>query len=73
LHLFRALIPVLAFTNQELLTSIAFFKRLLVRKGIFTSDTMRMSGFQWDPYNRRIAEELIDEYLRLEQQLLVCG
>lgn len=69
LKIFRALLPILAFTNQEIRTSIAFFKALLVRKGIFTHETMRWPGFQWDAYNRRIAEELIDLYLALEVEV----
>jgi len=68
LRLFQALLPVLAFTNQELTTSIAFFKRLLVRKGIFTHDALRMPGFAWDDYNRRIADELIEHYVTLERE-----
>jgi dihydrodipicolinate synthase/N-acetylneuraminate lyase len=64
--IFQSLLPVLAFTNQELATSIAFFKRLLVRKGLFGSDAMRMPGFVWDGYNRRIADELIEHYMTLE-------
>jgi dihydrodipicolinate synthase/N-acetylneuraminate lyase len=65
-RLFRRLLPVLAFTNQDVATSVAFFKRLLVRKGIFATGAMRMPGFSWDPHNRRIADELVDHYLRLE-------
>lgn len=68
-RLFRRLLPVVAFTNQEIRLSIAFFKALLVRKGIFGSETMRWPGFAWDPYNRRIAEELIDLYLDLEREV----
>lgn len=64
--LFRSLLPILAFTNQELSVSIAFFKRLLVRKGIFESEMLRLQGFVWDEYNQRIADELIDYYLSLE-------
>ncbi len=67
--IFRRLLPILAFTNQELATSIAFFKRLLVRKGIFTSDAMRMPGFSWDRHHTRIADELIDCYLELERSV----
>lgn len=67
--LFQSLLPVLAFTNQEIVTSIAFFKRLLVRKGIFSTARMRMTGFQWDRFNERIAEELIDQYLALESKV----
>ncbi|MBN1350274.1 dihydrodipicolinate synthase family protein [candidate division KSB1 bacterium] len=69
LKVFRALLPVLAFTNQDVATSIAFFKRLLVRKNIFKNAAIRWQGFQWDPYNERIAEELIDYTLQLEKNL----
>ena len=65
-HLFRQLLPIVAFTNQELRLSIAFFKRLLVRKGIFATEAMRLTGFSWDGYSARIAEELMDWYLNLE-------
>lgn len=70
--LFRRLLPVLAYTNQELLTSIAFFKRLLVRRRIFDTETMRMAGFRWDRYNEAIAEELIELYLELESEVHRC-
>ncbi len=66
-RIFRALLPVLAFSNQEIATSVAFFKRLLVRKGIFQCDALRMTGFAWDRYNRRIADDLIEHYLALER------
>lgn len=69
LEIFLELLPVIAFSNQEIRLSIAFFKLLLVRKGIFRSDKMRWPGFQWDAYNRRIAEELIDLYLALEERI----
>lgn len=69
-RLFQRLLPVLAFTNQEIATSIAFFKRLLVRKGIFGHSGMRHPGFSWDSYNVRIADELIDHYLALESATL---
>lgn len=69
LELFRRLVPVLAFTNQELVTSIAFFKRLLLRKGIIGSERLRAPGFAWDQYNTRIAEELIEGYLALEAEV----
>jgi len=64
--LFEALLPVLAFANQTVATSVAFFKRLLVRRGIFGGEAMRMPGFGWDDFNRRIADELIEHYLVLE-------
>lgn len=68
-NIFERLLPVLAFTNQELLTSIAFFKRLLVRKGIFAGEQMRAGEFAWDQFNNRIADDLIKHYLRLEADI----
>jgi 4-hydroxy-tetrahydrodipicolinate synthase len=66
IRLFRELLPVLVFSNQELLQSIAFFKRLMVRKKMLRCATMRAQGFAWDDYNSRIADELIEYYLALE-------
>ncbi len=66
--LFRRLLPVLAFANQEIRTSIAFFKRLLVKKGIFENDLLRGEPYEWDKYNGRIAGELIEHYLSLEEE-----
>lgn len=69
LALFRRLLPVLAFTNQEIATSVAFFKRLLVRRGIFATERMRAPGFAWDAYNTRVADELIELYLTLHDEV----
>lgn len=69
LALFRRLLPVLAYTNQEISTSIAFFKRLLVRRGIFATERMRAPGFTWDAYNTRITDELIELYLTLYDEV----
>ena len=68
-QLFRRLLPVLAFTNQTLAVSVAFFKRLLKAKGLIESDAMRLGGFTWDAYNARIADELIALVLALEQEV----
>ncbi len=73
LGLFRQLLPVLTFSNQEIVTSIAFFKRLLVRQGVFEGEYLRQPGFAWDRYNSRIADELIDLYLSLERSLPPLG
>ncbi len=67
--LFRKLLPVLVFSNQELFHSIAFFKRFLARRGILKCSMMRSPGYVWDQYNARIADELIDYYLDLEASL----
>jgi 4-hydroxy-tetrahydrodipicolinate synthase len=65
-RLFRALLPVLAFTNQEISTSIAFFKRLLTRKGIFRTHVQRLPTAGWDEISECIAAELVELYLQLE-------
>ncbi|MGC9326307.1 MAG: dihydrodipicolinate synthase family protein [Candidatus Hinthialibacter sp.] len=67
-QLFYRLLPILSFTNQEISLSIAFFKRLLVKRGIIRSETMRKPGFQWDAFNQRMADELIMLYMDLEQE-----
>jgi dihydrodipicolinate synthase/N-acetylneuraminate lyase len=66
--LFRSLLPILVFTNQEIGLSIAFFKLLLQRRGILRSDAVRRPGFEWDEFNRRIADELIDLYHSVARQ-----
>lgn len=66
-ELFYRLLPVLAFTNQEVGNSILFFKHLLVHKGIFRSTRMRFPEPGWDRYSMRIVEELIELYLELEE------
>ena len=68
-RLFQRLLPILAFSNQELNLSIAFFKRLLVRRSIFSTAILRREGFAWDSYNQRIADECIETYLELERSL----
>jgi 4-hydroxy-tetrahydrodipicolinate synthase len=65
--LFRSLQPVLMYSNQDVGTSIAFFKRLLVAKGIFKTMKMRWPGFEWDSFNSRIADELIKMYFDIEK------
>ena len=69
LELFQALLSVLTFTNQDLATSIAAFKRLLVRKGLLTRASLRMPGFVWDAHNTRIADHPIGHCLALERKL----
>lgn len=66
--LFRELVPVLVFSNQDLYHSIAFFKRMLAYRKLIKSATLRAPGYSWDRYNLRIADELIDHYLALESE-----
>jgi 4-hydroxy-tetrahydrodipicolinate synthase len=69
IKLFNELLPVLSFTNQDIHTSVKFFKELLVRKGIFRSATMRDSSLVWDDLSWCIAQELIEHYLALEDRI----
>ena len=62
---FRRLLPILTFSNQHLEVSICFFKRLLFRQGIYPTDVVRITTRFWDDFNRRRADELIDEVLQI--------
>lgn len=68
LRRFRRLLPILTFSNQHLEVSICFFKRLLFRQGVYSSDAVRISTRFWDSFNRRRADELIDEALQLIEE-----
>lgn len=63
---FHRLLPVLAFSNQDLATSVGFFKRLLVRRGVFATTVTRLPTPGWDRYRERIADELVELVLTLE-------
>ena len=69
IRIFRELVPVLVFSNQELYHSVAFFKRMLKRKGLLRTAALRSPGYTWDRYSSRIADEIIDYYLALESRL----
>ena len=68
-EIFNRLLPVLCFTNQQLDVSIRFFKRLLRRKGIFSTSITRLASPEFDRYSERIANELIEHVLQLETDL----
>ncbi|MBI3506238.1 MAG: dihydrodipicolinate synthase family protein [Proteobacteria bacterium] len=67
--LFRRLLPVLAFSNQSLETSILFFKRLLWRQGIYPTPDLRAPAGSLDDYQLRVADELIALVIALEAEL----
>lgn len=66
--LFYRVLPVLAFSNQDLNTSILFFKRLLHRQGHYATDRVRVSARPFDPHQARIVDELIDYAIALETE-----
>ena len=68
-RLFRKLLPVVVFSNQEIFHSIAFFKRMLVKKGILRHATLRPPGYAWDRFSLRVADELIEYYFELDASL----
>lgn len=63
LRIFRELLPVLVFSNRELYHSIAFFKRMQVRRHLIKNASLRSPGYSWDCYSSRVADELTDYYL----------
>lgn len=70
--LFRQMLPILAFSNQHLEHSIHFFKRLLWREGIYPTDLLRNPAFAFDAHHQRIADELIDLAIWLQNGLPVA-
>jgi 4-hydroxy-tetrahydrodipicolinate synthase len=67
--LFRRLLPVLAFSNQNLETSILFFKRLLWRQGIYPTPDLRQPAGAFDEFLLRVADGLVDLVMSLEAEL----
>ncbi|HZQ20509.1 MAG TPA: dihydrodipicolinate synthase family protein [Terriglobales bacterium] len=56
---FHKLLPVLAFTRQHLDISIQFYKRLFVRRGIFSTSVTRKKCLPYDDHHERYGEELM--------------
>jgi len=67
--LFHRLLPVLVFSNQDLNTSIRFFKRLLHRQGCYPSEHIRVAAPPFDPHQACIADELIAYAIHLEAEV----
>lgn len=63
---FRRLLPIIAFSNQALGLSIRFFKGLLHRQGIYATPDVRPPIPPFDPYQERLADELIELALEIE-------
>lgn len=67
--LFEKLLPVLRFSNQELNVSIAFFKQLLHRHGVYATANCRAPVKTLDATQQRRAEELIERVCSIETLL----
>ncbi len=63
--LFERLLPILTFSNQHVDISIHFFKRMLWKEGIYATPLVRHPILPFDEVYARIADELIEYYLRL--------
>lgn len=70
--LFNQVLPILAFSNQHLDTSIHFFKRLLFAQGIYPTPSVRQPILPFDKMQERIADELIDRAQTLERSVRDC-
>ena len=68
-QLFREILPVLTFSNQNLETSIQFFKRLLFAQGVFETDRVRIPSARFDAEKERIADEMIERVMAIESSL----
>ncbi len=66
--LFARLVPILAFSNQSLAISVAFFKRLLRAQSIYSTPRVRMEGAHLDAAQEHIAAELIHLAIDLESE-----
>jgi dihydrodipicolinate synthase/N-acetylneuraminate lyase len=69
-ELFRKVLPILAFANQNLELSIHFFKRLLWRQGIYPTPLLRNPAHRLDGFQTQIADELIELAIGLEASVL---
>ncbi|HOF41275.1 MAG TPA: dihydrodipicolinate synthase family protein, partial [Candidatus Hydrogenedentes bacterium] len=72
-RLFEQILPVLAFSNQHLDISIHFFKRLLHAQGVYETARVREPILPFDAAHERIAAELIERALALEDGLCAAG
>ncbi|HET6468873.1 MAG TPA: hypothetical protein VFG43_10905, partial [Geminicoccaceae bacterium] len=64
--LFERILPILAFSNQHIEVSIAFWKGVRVRQGIFATDRFRPPVRPLDPVQAAEAELLGERALALD-------
>jgi dihydrodipicolinate synthase/N-acetylneuraminate lyase len=67
--LFNELLPVLAFSNQNLDISIHFFKRLLWKQGIYPTPDVREPIQNFDEIHIEIADSLIEKVMMMEARI----
>jgi 4-hydroxy-tetrahydrodipicolinate synthase len=64
--LFNKILPVLAFSNQDIDISIHFFKRLLHEQGIYATSRVRQPIMPFDAIQEKIAMELVNHAILVE-------
>jgi len=67
--LFNEILPVLAFSNQDLDISVHFFKSLLWKQGIYPTPNVRQPISPFDEIHRDIADDLIQKVMAIENRL----
>ena len=67
--LFNEILPILAFSNQDLDISIHFFKRLLWKQGIYPTPDVRQPISPYDEIHRDIADDLIRKVMKIENRI----
>ncbi len=68
-ELFHKFVPYLAFAHQHVDVSVHFYKRYCQRRGLFATDRVRQPSLPFDAYHRRVADELIDLVMAVEDGL----
>lgn len=69
--LYHKLLPMLAFSYSH--NTYQFNKKLLVRMGIFPSARLRINPPLLDAWEERLADELIEQTMRLSSSLMVSA
>jgi 4-hydroxy-tetrahydrodipicolinate synthase len=67
-ELFQKIVPILAFSHQHLDISIHFNKRFYYKQGIFRTDNVRDPVMPFDEYHKKVADELIELAIDLENR-----
>ena len=71
-RLYQRIQPIIAYSNQNTEISRRFYKRMLWRMGIFATPNVRIGSMDFDPYYQRIADDMIDLYLEVAEEVR-CG
>lgn len=67
--LYQRIQPIIAYSNQSTEISRRFYKRMLWRMGIFATPNVRISAMDFDAYYQRIADDMIDLYLEVAEEV----